>query len=84
MEDIKVKSYEVYSYWLKNVDENSKKELELYKGNDKEIIDRFYRDLEFGTGGMRGKIGTGSNRMNSYTVARATQGFADYLKQEKN
>jgi len=83
MEDIKVKSYEVYSYWLKNVDENSKKELELYKGNDKEIIDRFYRDLEFGTGGMRGKIGTGSNRMNSYTVARATQGFADYLKQEK-
>jgi len=83
MEDIKVKSYEVYSYWLKNVDENSKKELELYKGNDKEIIDRFYRDLEFGTGGMRGKIGTGSNRMNSYTVARATQGFADYLKQQK-
>ena len=48
--------------------------------DEKEIEDRFYKDLEFGTGGLRGVIGAGSNRMNIYTVGKATQGFADYLR----
>ena len=47
--------------------------------DEKEIFDRFYRDLEFGTGGLRGVIGAGTNRMNIYTIRRATQGLADYL-----
>ena len=47
--------------------------------DDKEIFDRFYRDLEFGTGGLRGVLGAGTNRMNIYTVRKATQGLADYL-----
>ncbi|HBF33114.1 TPA: phosphoglucomutase, partial [Candidatus Sumerlaeota bacterium] len=49
-------------------------------GNEKELFDRFYTDLEFGTGGLRGLLGAGRNRMNRYTVARATQGLANYLK----
>lgn len=56
-------------------------ELEAVKGNDEEINDRFYRDLEFGTGGLRGVIGAGTNRMNIYTVRKATQGVADYINQ---
>ena len=56
-----------------------KAELESIKGNDDEILDRFYRSLEFGTAGLRGVIGAGTNRMNIYTVGRATQGLADYL-----
>lgn len=56
-------------------------ELESVKGNEEEINDRFYRDLEFGTGGLRGVIGAGTNRMNIYTVRKATQGVADYINQ---
>ena len=56
-------------------------ELESVAGNEAEIRDRFYRDLEFGTGGLRGVLGAGTNRMNIYTVRRATQGLANYIKQ---
>lgn len=56
-------------------------ELSAIAGKDKEIEDRFYRDLEFGTGGLRGVLGAGHNRMNIYTIRRATQGLADYLNQ---
>jgi phosphoglucomutase len=59
-------------------------ELESVAGNDAEIRDRFYRDLEFGTGGLRGVIGAGTNRMNIYTVRRATQGLANYVKAHFN
>ncbi len=70
-----------YNFWLENehFSEEARKELCALKGNDEEIKDRFYKDLEFGTGGLRGKIGMGTNRMNIYTVSRATQGLADYL-----
>jgi phosphoglucomutase len=57
-----------------------KKELELVKDNEEEIRDRFYKSLEFGTGGLRGVIGAGTNRMNVYVVRKATQGLANYLK----
>ena len=49
--------------------------------SENELVDSFYRNLEFGTGGLRGIMGTGTNRMNKYTVGMATQGFANYLKQ---
>ncbi|NLC44103.1 MAG: phospho-sugar mutase [Clostridiales bacterium] len=70
-----------YEEWLTSsyIDEDTKKELMDLKGNDKEIEDRFYKDLEFGTGGLRGVIGAGSNRMNKYTVAMSTQGLANYI-----
>lgn len=55
----------------------------LAQENEKELNDRFYKDLDFGTGGMRGEIGGGYNRMNPYTVQRATQGLANYIKKEK-
>ena len=69
---------EVYERWLKEVKDD---ELltELKNMSDKEIEDSFYKDLSFGTGGLRGTIGAGSNRMNIYTVAKATQGLANYL-----
>lgn len=51
----------------------------LHRGDADAVTDRFYRDLEFGTGGLRGVIGAGTNRMNLYTVRKATQGLADYL-----
>ena len=72
---------EEYNKWLTDptFDENTKKELEALKGNDAEIEDRFYRSLEFGTGGLRGVVGAGSNRMNYYTVGKATQGLANYI-----
>ena len=72
---------EKYHFWLENeyFDEQAKEELRALAGNEEEIKDRFYKDLEFGTGGLRGKIGMGTNRMNIYTVSRATQGLADYL-----
>ena len=75
---------ELYSLWLENAKEDPdlQTELESIKNDPEEISDRFYRDLEFGTGGLRGVIGAGCNRMNIYTVRRATQGFADYLNQE--
>jgi len=73
-----------YRSWLEdpNIDEATKSELKGLEGNDKEIEDRFYRDLEFGTGGLRGVIGAGTNRMNVYTVGRATQGLARFLLKE--
>ncbi|MBQ8123888.1 MAG: phospho-sugar mutase [Ruminococcus sp.] len=75
---------ELYSLWLENAKEDPdlQEELASIKDDPSEISDRFYRDLEFGTGGLRGVIGAGCNRMNIYTVRRATQGFADYLNQE--
>ncbi|GAA0069143.1 phospho-sugar mutase [Clostridium sardiniense] len=71
---------EKYDRWLTSeiINEETKEELRNIK-DDKEIEDRFYKDLEFGTGGLRGVIGAGSNRMNVYTVSKATQGFANYL-----
>ena len=77
-----MKEYEVkYNEWLSNpiIDEKSKKELLEIKGNEAEIEDRFYKDLEFGTAGLRGIIGIGTNRMNKYTVTKATQGLANYI-----
>ncbi len=75
---------ELYKLWCENAEEDPDLQNELadIKDNIDEINDRFYRDLEFGTGGLRGVIGAGCNRMNIYTVRRATQGFADYLNQE--
>lgn len=72
---------EKYRFWLENeyFSEEAKAELRALTGNEKEIENRFYKDLEFGTGGLRGKIGMGTNRMNIYTVSRATQGLANYL-----
>ena len=71
---------EKYNDWLSSnaIDDNMKNELRSIK-DEKEIEDRFYKDLDFGTGGLRGVIGAGSNRMNIYTVSKATQGFANYL-----
>lgn len=71
-----------YNLWLdsQEIDNEIKEELLSIKGNVKEIEDRFYKDLEFGTGGLRGKIGAGTNRMNKFTVAKATQGLAEYVK----
>ena len=70
-----------FNFWLSDsyFDEETKKELEAIKGNEKEIEDRFYKELEFGTGGLRGVIGAGTNRMNIYTVRKATQGLANYI-----
>jgi phosphoglucomutase len=72
---------EKYNFWLKSkhFNEKAKEELRALAGNEEEIKDRFYKDLEFGTGGLRGKIAMGTNRMNIYTVSKATQGLADYL-----
>lgn len=72
---------EKYENWLNDsaIDEKTKEELRSIKGNDAEIQDRFYKDLEFGTAGLRGVIGNGSNRMNKYTVTKATQGLANYI-----
>lgn len=67
-----------YNLWL-TFDDETKKELESVT-DKKEIEDRFYKDLEFGTGGLRGIMGAGTNRMNSYTVGKASLGFAKYLK----
>ncbi|MDD6727974.1 MAG: phospho-sugar mutase [Eubacteriales bacterium] len=71
----------LYNTWLEKADADPdlKAELESIKGNDDEILDRFYRSLEFGTAGLRGVIGAGTNRMNYYTVGRATQGLSDFL-----
>lgn len=71
----------LYEEWLTSpvFDEATKAELRGIAGNDAEIRDRFYKDLEFGTGGLRGIVGAGTNRMNLYTVRRATQGLAKYI-----
>lgn len=70
-----------YEEWLNApcFDNETKKELESIRGNEKEITERFYKDLEFGTAGLRGIIGAGTNRMNIYTVRKATQGLANYI-----
>ncbi len=70
-----------YEKWCTDAyfDEKTKEELKALVGNEKEIEDRFYRNLEFGTGGLRGVIGAGTNRMNIYTVRQATQGLANYI-----
>lgn len=70
-----------YRFWLEDdyFDADTKAELKALEGNDKEIEDRFYKELEFGTGGLRGVIGAGTNRMNVYTVRKATQGLANYI-----
>ena len=75
---------EIYESWLENpyFDEETKKELRALKDDEKEIEDRFYRELEFGTAGLRGVIGAGTNRMNIYTVRKATQGLANYIMKQ--
>ena len=72
---------EQYNFWLADgyFDEGTKEELLGIQGNEAEIEDRFYKELEFGTGGLRGVIGAGTNRMNIYTVRKATQGLANYI-----
>src|SRR6266496_768591 len=69
--------------WLNgNFDQQTKDEIKrLQKENEEQLADSFYKDLEFGTGGLRGIMGVGTNRMNKYTVGMATQGYANYLKQ---
>jgi phosphoglucomutase len=73
---------EIYSLWKKSTtgDEPTLAELMAVADDESEISDRFYRDLSFGTAGLRGILGAGTNRMNSYTVGRATQGLAEYVK----
>lgn len=70
-----------YEFWLKDdyFDETTKEELKSIGSDEKEIEERFYKELEFGTGGLRGIIGAGTNRMNIYTVRKATQGLANYI-----
>ena len=77
MKDFKLR----YEEWLNNpvIDNESKNELKEIANNEEEIKDRFYKDLEFGTAGLRGVIGIGTNRMNKYTVTKATQGLANYI-----
>lgn len=75
---------EIYDSWMNSsiIDDATKEELSLIKDDDAEIEERFYTDLEFGTGGLRGVMGAGTNRMNIYTVRKATQGLANYLLNE--
>ena len=72
---------EKYNQWLSFADDKTKDEL-LSLTDEKDIEDRFYKDLAFGTGGLRGIMGAGSNRMNIYTVRKATQGLANYIKKQ--
>ena len=76
--------YEKYNMWLESdvFDEKTKAELLSIKDNEEEIKERFYKDLEFGTGGLRGVIGAGCNRLNIYTVRKATQGLSDYINEK--
>lgn len=78
-------AHEYYLEWLNNplFDDAFKAELASIKGQDAEIEDRFYKDLEFGTAGMRGIIGAGRNRINGYVVRKATQGFVNFLMERK-
>ena len=70
-----------YEFWCESpiFDEATKAELKAVENDEAEIFDRFYKDLEFGTGGLRGVLGAGTNRMNIYTVRKATQGLANYI-----
>ncbi|BBI36195.1 phospho-sugar mutase [Cohnella abietis] len=76
----------LYEAWLNDpdIDEQTKEELRSIQGETGEIEDRFYRDLEFGTGGLRGVMGAGTNRMNRYVIGKATQGFAHFLLGESS
>ena len=76
---------EIYKFWLEDpyFDEDTRKELRGIEGDEKEIEERFYRELEFGTGGLRGILGAGTNRMNIYTVRKATQGLANYIIRQR-
>ncbi len=76
-----MRELELYKLWLENAteDEDLVNELKAIEGDEEAIKDRFYRDLEFGTGGLRGVIGAGCFRLNIYTIRRATQGLADYV-----
>ena len=76
---------DTYKQWCDNeyFDESTRAELKSIAGDEAEIEDRFYKDLEFGTGGLRGVIGNGTNRMNIYTVRKATQGLANFIIKEK-
>ncbi len=80
-----MKYLEEYNTWLRDpyFDEGTRKELESIKENNKEINERFYKNLDFGTGGLRGILGAGTNRMNVYTVRRATQGLANYIIKQR-
>ena len=73
---------DTYNYWLNNtgIDKDTKEELKTIQENKEEIKERFFKELEFGTGGLRGVIGAGINRINRYTVRKATQGYAEYIK----
>ena len=73
-----------YEFWCQSpiFDEATKAELKAIENDETEIFDRFYKDLEFGTGGLRGVLGAGTNRMNVYTVSKATQGLANYIIQQ--
>lgn len=75
---------ERYEEWCNNpiIDTNDREELKLIKDNEEDIRDRFYKELEFGTAGLRGVMGIGTNRMNKYTVTKATQGLANFIKKE--
>ena len=75
--------HQLYELWQKNavLDSDLTDELNAISGDEEAILDRFYKTLEFGTGGLRGVIGAGTNRMNVYTVAQATQGLANYLNE---
>ena len=83
MENMKIIN-ELYNLWREKAvcDSDLQTELSSIEGNDEEILDRFYKNLEFGTAGLRGVIGAGTNRMNVYTVGQATQGLADYLNSD--
>ena len=73
-----MKYFDTYNEWLTKADNNTVNELKTI--SDDEIEDRFYCDIEFGTGGLRGIMGAGTNRMNKYTVGKATQGLCNYIK----
>lgn len=77
-----IKTIKNYESWLRDdyFDELTREEVKALQGDEKEIEDRFYKDLEFGTAGLRGILGAGTNRMNIYTVRKSTQGLANYIK----
>ena len=75
---------EKLNLWLEKADADMKAELLSVRDDENELYERFYKELEFGTGGLRGIMGVGSNRMNIYTVRKATQGLADYLEVDRS
>ena len=84
MGDLQAQGMEKANAWLNgNIDEESKSSIrKMMESNPQELTESFYTDLEFGTGGLRGIMGVGTNRMNKYTVGMATQGLANYLKKQ--